>query len=245
MDLSNYEDRFTVRSYEVDKNASVTLPQIANYFQEAAGKHADKLEFDISHLQEKGLTWVLYRMHIKIDQFPGRWEDVAVQTWPSSGDGIRAFRDYELRNSEGNRIGVGVSQWMVLDTQKRRPVRMPKEILEMGLDVENHLLSVEKSTFPKMESVDYKSNVTVGRQDLDMNNHANNVKYIEWMISYLPENASSHGKCSSINLQYHAECGLGDEIRVETQNLSPGKFLHRITKNSGETLLAEGFSEWE
>ena len=245
MDLSTFEDRFTVRSYEVDKNASVTLPQIANYFQEAAGKHADKLEFDISHLQEKGLTWVLYRMHIKIDQFPGRWEDVAVQTWPSSGDGIRAFRDYELRNSEGSRIGVGVSQWMVLDTQKRRPVRMPKEILEMGLDVENHLLSVEKSTFPKMESVDYKNNVTVGRQDLDMNNHANNVKYIEWMISYLPENASSHGKCSSINLQYHAECGLGDEIRVETQNLSPGKFLHRITKNSGETLLAEGFSEWE
>jgi len=81
MDLSTYEDRFTVRSYEVDKNASVTMPQIANYFQEAAGKHADKLEFDISHLQEKGLTWVLYRMHIKIDQFPGRWEDVAVQTW--------------------------------------------------------------------------------------------------------------------------------------------------------------------
>jgi len=40
MDLSTFEDRFTIRSYEVDKNATVTLPQIANYFQEAAGKHA-------------------------------------------------------------------------------------------------------------------------------------------------------------------------------------------------------------
>ncbi len=244
MDLSTYQDHFTVRSYEVDISGRCTLPQVANYFQEAAGKHADALEFDISHLQAKGLTWVLYRMHIEIDEFPKRWDEVTVQTWPSSGDGIRAFRDYELRAVNGKRLGVGISQWMVLDITKRRPVRMPKEVMEMGINVETHLLEVDKSPFQKMENPEFNAVVQVGRQDLDMNNHANNVKYIEWMISYLPVETTASKKCRSINLQYHAECSLNDVLHVKTQQLNEHRFLHNIIKNDSGDLLAEGVSQW-
>lgn len=244
MDLSTYQDHFTVRSYEVDDTGRCTLPQVANYFQEAAGKHADILEFDISHLQAKGLTWVLYRMHIEIDQFPKRWEEISVQTWPSSGDGIRAFRDYELKSADGMRLGVGISQWMVLDIKKRRPVRMPREVMEMGLDVKTHLLEVDKSPFPKLNNVQFKTDIKVGRQDLDMNNHANNVKYIEWMISYLPKEATGSKKCYSINLQYHAECSLNDSIEVKTELLEKNKYLHVIVNNSTGNLIAEGISIW-
>lgn len=245
MDLSTYQDHFTVRSYEVDVSGRCTLPQVANYFQEAAGKHADALEFDISHLQAKGLTWVLYRMHIKMDEFPKRWEEVTVQTWPSSGDGIRAFRDYELKTAGGKRIGVGISQWMVLDINKRRPVRMPKEVLKMGLDVESHLLEVDKSPFPKMENSEFNAILQVGRQDLDMNNHANNVKYIEWMISYLPNDVTRSKKCCSINLQYHSECSLMDTIEVKTEQIEEGKFLHNIEDSVKGKLLAEAVSIWK
>lgn len=245
MDLSTYQDHFSVRSYEVDVTGRCTLPQVANYFQEAAGKHADALEFDISHLQAKGLTWVLYRMHIEIDQFPKRWEEVTVQTWPSSGDGIRAFRDYELKSADGKRLGVGISQWMVLDIKKRRPVRMPQEVIEMGLDVENHLLEVDKNPFPKLNELQSKTIVQVGRQDLDMNNHANNVKYIEWMISYLPEGLTDSKKCRSINLQYHAECSLNEQIEVRTEQIEEQQFLHNIIKSDSKELLAEGISSWK
>lgn len=245
MDQSTYQDHFCVRSYEVDVSGSCTLPQVANYFQEAAGKHADLLEFDISHLQAKGLTWVLYRMHLEVDHYPKRWEEVTVQTWPSSGDGIRAFRDYELKSAEGKRLGVGISQWMVLDINKKRPVRMPKEVMEMGLDVETHLLEVDKSTFLKMNNIQFKSEIEVGRQDLDMNNHANNVKYIEWMISYLPENITDSKKCFSINLQYHAECSLNDKIEVRTEQVDELLFLHNIVKSETNEMLAEGISIWK
>ncbi len=244
MDLSTYEHHFTVRSYEVDVSGRSTLPQVANYFQEAAGKHANKLEFDISHLQAKGLTWVLYRMHIKIDQFPKRWEEVTVQTWPSSGDGIRAYRDYELKAAGGKRLGVGISQWMVLDIKKRRPVRMPSEIMKMGFNVESHLLTVEKSPFLKMKNSEFKAVVQVGRQDLDMNNHANNVKYIDWMVSYLPQVVTGSKKCYSINLQYHAECSLMDVIEVRTEQIEENQFLHNIIRKDSDELLAEGISEW-
>ncbi|CAN5435640.1 hypothetical protein BH23BAC3_BH23BAC3_02390 [soil metagenome] len=54
MTVVKHKESFIIRSYEVDGSGTVSLPQIADYFQEAAGKNAHDLHFDISHLQEKG-----------------------------------------------------------------------------------------------------------------------------------------------------------------------------------------------
>jgi medium-chain acyl-[acyl-carrier-protein] hydrolase len=91
-----YRVPFQIRSYEVDVHQRAGVSAICNYFQEAAGVHAHHLNFDITHLLDNGLTWVLYKMHIRIRSNPLRWQDVEVETWPSPGDGLRAFRDYIL-----------------------------------------------------------------------------------------------------------------------------------------------------
>lgn len=245
MSQSIHIDNFEIRSYEVDQTGSATLPQIANYFQESAGKHAQKLHFDITDLNQKGATWVLYRMHIRIDQFPERWQNVKIQTWPSSGDGVRAYRDYELKNADGDVLGVGVSQWMVLSIKSRRPMRMPKEILDMGLNTYEHKLPVEKNSFPSLKSPENEITVEVSRYDLDMNNHVNNVKYIEWMTGFLPGNKTENLKCTEINLQYHREAKKGDRIIIRSKMIGNNKFLHNISDASNEKLLAEGISVWQ
>lgn len=244
MPIIKHEEPFVIRSYEVDSTGTVSLPQIADYFQEAAGKNAHDLNFDISHLQEKGATWVLFRLHIKIDDFPSRWQNVTVNTWPSSGDGIRAFRDYEMINKEGKRLGKGVSQWMVLNMKNRRPMRMPGEVIEMGLNVEQHLLPVDKEPFGKMDSHDFQSNLEVSLYDIDMNNHVNNVKYIEWMTGYLPVEVVGDLKCHEIKIQYHRETSFGSRVIVKSRSLNDQSFLHSIHDDS-DILLAEGISYWE
>lgn len=239
-----HNESFIIRSYEVDGSGSVTLPRIADYFQEAAGKNAHDLNFDISHLQEKGATWVLFRLHIKIDDFPLRWENITVNTWPSSGDGVRAFRDYELVNREGQRLGKGVSQWMVLNIKNRRPMRMPKEVIEMGLDFEHHLLPVDKVPFEKMKNHDFQTDLEVSRFDIDMNNHVNNVKYIEWMTGYLPAKVIGKLTCHEIKIQYHKETSPGVKISIKSKSVGNDTFLHNIVDDSGN-LLAEGISFWK
>lgn len=243
MPTIKHKEQFTVRSYEVDPSGTVPLPKIADYFQEAAGKNAHDLHLDISDLQEKGSTWVLFRLHIKISSFPERWQKIIVNTWPSSGDGIRAFRDYELVDKSGRQMGAGVSQWMVLNIKNRRPMRMPKEVMELGLNVEKHPLPVDKEPFKKIEEPDYKTVREVSRYDLDMNNHVNNVKYIEWMTGFLPESAVNNKKCIEIKLQYHRETSAGSTISISSKSLNDNGFLHNITDGKGE-LLAEGISRW-
>ena len=246
MTTIKHSEPFEVRSHEVDSTGTVSLPRIADYFQEAAGKNARDLNFDISDLQEKGTTWVLFRLHIRMDSFPERWQDITVNTWPSSGDGVRAFRDYELVNSDGDRLGVGVSQWMVLNMKSRRPVRMPKEITEMGLDVDKHLLPVDKDSFDKLADPDSViiSTHQAGKYDMDMNNHVNNVKYIEWMTGFLPEKITKKKKCFEINIQFHRETSLGSKVTVKSEPFDDESILHNIIDQNNQ-LLAEGVSRWK
>lgn len=245
MSNSTFKEDVVIRSYEVDGSEAVSLPQIANYFQEAAGKHAHSLQFDISDLQKKGLTWVLFRMNLQVFDFPKRWSTVNIQTWPSSGDGIRAFRDYKLTSKEGETLAVGVSQWMVLDIKTRRPVRMPKEIVEMGLSVDNHLLEISKSPFQEIIEPDYKISIRIGQHELDMNNHANNVSYMSWMTGYLPVPWGNQKKCVALELQYHKEAEARQQIEVLTKEISKTELLHEIRDKNSRELLSNGVSSWK
>ncbi|WP_340103800.1 acyl-[acyl-carrier-protein] thioesterase [Rhodohalobacter sp. 8-1] len=245
MSVIKHTEEFVVRSYEIDQTGKTALPVIANYFQEAAGKNAKDLTFDIEDLHKKGVTWVLYRLHIKMDKFPRRWQRVVVNTWPSSGDGIRAFRDYELTDENGMTMGVGVSQWMVLNIKNRRPVRIPEEIIEMGLDVDEHKLSIEKSSFPSMDSPDRITTLTVSSHDIDMNHHVNNVTYIEWMTGFMPDEMPPKLTCHEINIQFHKEASLYQQIVINTRWLNDNTYLHTIEKADSGHILAEGISVWK
>lgn len=242
-----YYADFNVRSYEVQTNGSATLSSVCNYFQEAAGLHAHKLDFDISQLQAKGLTWILYKMNIEIIDYPERWDTVKVLTWPSSGDGLRAYRDYQLFDSDGQIIANAVSQWMVLDLNTRRPVRMPREILEMGLEQEKHVTEFDKSQLKVSPGTDSVEITTIGKHDLDMNNHVNNVKYIDWLTGYPPPLISKEKQCSRMEIQYISEATLGDRIQL-SQETSTDNEIHtldqQLYKNGSTEAIAKAHSVW-
>lgn len=123
-------------------------------------------------------------------------------------------------------------------------MRMPDEIIEMGLDVEQHLLPVDKDPFEKLGSHDFQTDFEVSRYDIDMNNHVNNVKYIEWMTGYLPAVVTGDMKCHEIKIQYHRETSLGNRIIIKSRKLNDQSFLHNIHDDS-DNLLAEGISYWK
>jgi len=236
-----YTIPFKVRSYEVDRNEKATFSSICNYFQEAAGIHANHLNFDISQLHEKGLTWVLYKMHVKVLKLPKRWEDVEVTTWPSAGDGIRAFRDYEMKSESGTLLAHAISQWMVLDMKSKRPVRTPPEISELGVKNMGHTITPKKDPIKPLVSDKSKFITVVGLTDLDMNYHVNNVRYIDWMTGYLREENKS---CREMEIQYLSESVQGDRIYLTTEQKGE-QIIQTLFKNDEKIPIASSESYWE
>jgi medium-chain acyl-[acyl-carrier-protein] hydrolase len=235
---------FRVRSYEVEKDGKARISSVCNYFQEAAGLHAKQLKFDISDLVKQGLTWILYRLHVKVLRFPGRWEEITVSTWPSGGNEIRAFRDYELWDAKGERIAIGLSQWMMLDTGKKRPVKITPEVMGFGKHAPDHVLPEERSAITEVKNGESKLIATAGLHDLDMNGHVNNVKYIDWSAGFMsPENFAAK-KCTEIQIQYTREANAGDKIYLKQESTKkPGMFRHSLY-NDNNTLLSKAETCW-
>lgn len=240
-----YRVPFKVRSYEVDHHQEATMSAICNYFQEAAGLHARELEFDISDLQKKGFTWVLYKLQVKVYTFPKRWESIRVTTWPSTGDGLRAYRDYELHDENDELLAVGLSQWMVLDIRKKRPVKMPKELMNIRFKTDEHVLELNKNNLTALKDEHSEFITTAGLNDLDMNEHVNNVRYIDWVTGYNFTKERSK-KCDEIIIQYSTETKAGDKIYLAKNDSfnKNGEIDYTLFKNNDKRIIANAKTFW-
>ncbi|MCH2450957.1 MAG: thioesterase [Gracilimonas sp.] len=234
-DITKYSESFKIRASEVDQNGKATLPAICSLFQEVAGNHALKLSFDITQLHKQNLTWVLHRMDIKIHRFPEWRETVTIETWPAAGDALRAYRDYRILDAEGNEIGCCLSYWMMINIKTRRPTRMPGEVLELRLSEIDHVLPVKSSRmkpFPDEAKV-AKTHLKVRRSDLDMNDHVNNARYVEWMLETFEDEKI---KIHQIDIMFLQESRAGDDITSERIDL-PDTYQHQL-KNQDDKILA-------
>lgn len=235
--ITKYRESFKIRASEVDQNGKVTLSSICALFQEVAGNHALKLNFDITQLSEQNLTWVLHRMDIKMDRYP-KWRDkIIIETWPAAGDALRAYRDYRILDESGAEIGCCLSYWMMINLETRRPVRMPKKVHELRLEEIEHVLPVKKDRPSITDSFDEEKIFTVRQSDLDMNDHVNNSKYLEWMTECLAE---KNVDIQALDIVFLKETKYGDEVSSKVVFGDHSFSKHQLTNQNGKPVaLAE------
>lgn len=242
MSQITFKVTFKIRASEIDFDQRATLPAICNLLQEVAGNHARELEFDITDLQKDELTWVLHQLHVQMDRFPHWRETITIETWPSSGDGLRAYRDFLIRSENGDVIGMSLSYWLIMNIQSRRPARIPQKILAMAPDDTQHVLPITNNRFSDLDQVDYSQEFKVRKTDLDLNQHLNNVRFIEWALSCLPSDAS----VNEIDIQFMAESIAGDvdvaEAKKQSANQDDQSFRHQIRRMSDDKILAKAIS---
>lgn len=229
-----HQENFVIRANEIDASGKATLSAICNFFQEVAGNNARDLKFDITDLHRTQSTWVLYRMDIRIDEYPDWRDEIIVETWPSSGDSFRALRNYRLIDKDGKQLGCCLSYWLMIDLVNRKPMRLPQSVLDTKFQDRDHTMEVKSNRFKPLKQEQSIDEFKVRRSDLDMNNHVNNVNYITWMLECIPENklTSIHG----FDIIFMNEGVSGDTIQVFT---SPDQGLPKmieLTKNNAQTL---------
>jgi acyl-ACP thioesterase len=236
-DITKHSESFKIRASEVDKHGKATLPAICSLFQEVAGNHALKLNFDITQLHEQGLTWVLHRMDIKIERYPNWRENITIETWPAAGDALRAYRDYRILDEEQNKIGACLSYWMMIDLKTRRPTRMPKEVLDMRLSDLKHVMPIKSDRLKPFEGADITKKFVVRKSDLDMNEHVNNARLIECLMETYDKDKAYLVK--NTDIMFMQESLAGDIITSERSKRSKTN-LHQLKNQDGKILaLAE------
>lgn len=230
---------FRVRAYEVGPDERASVLTVADLFQEAAGEHARAAGLETFDLDGGTGTWVLTRLRLRVDGLPRMREGVEVETWPSGHDGLRAFRDYVLRDEGGREIVRGTSAWLVMHAERRRPVRLPEAVYGFGPTGPRRALTFGDPPEPPA-SVEAERRFAVRRSDLDRVGHANNVRFVEWALEALVADAG----LADIDVVYRAEAVYGDTVVSEAGPRLDGVRAHRLSRASDGRTLALARTAW-
>ncbi len=214
---SVWKREFTVHAHDADWEQAARLTAICNYFQEAAWEHAEHLQVGYNDLGCNNTLWVLSRFYIEIEKYPKWTEKVSVETWPKGFDRLLALRDFELKNSIGEIYARATSGWIVLNSKSKRPQK--SNTFPELLNAVNSRPAVDRR-FGKVAPISgtaEKTARTILHSDIDLNNHVNNVKYIEWIIDNESRlRGSLSVKPYSLEIHYLDEGLFGQECMITT-----------------------------
>ena len=223
---------YEVRAYEADVSGRASLPSLCRYLEDAAGRNAVELGFGMEELSRQNCTWVLSRLHFEITRRPSLNRPVAVQTWPAGTDRLFALREFRLFDEEENFLMTASSAWMILDLERRRPLRPQPFFDNIPLPERDEDPLVPEKLDPPGNG-EKTGSLAVPFSSLDINNHVNNVAYLNWALDHLKQGFLQQNRIIRGDINYLAEAFQGDNLDIFQSE--PEKGVIFLTLRRGET----------
>ncbi|MDH3813417.1 MAG: thioesterase [Acidobacteriota bacterium] len=244
---ARHRDRFRVRSYETDPLGRLQVPILCKLLQEAATAHAAILGVAVDTLIENGVAWVLSRLHLEMQRWPTSDEYIVIETWPEAANRLFTERRFNVVDAADNRIGTASTLWLILDLERRRPVRLPAHVVErlgeLGLGSEPRRFGDLVTPDP----VDRELAFTVRRSDLDLADHVNNTSYVEWAIEAVPDEVWSSNELAELEIQFVSECRQGQTVLSRSRQVDRGDDIevrHQLMRHEDGAEVARARTIW-
>lgn len=245
---------YLVHYYEADCNRLLTPQALIQYFEDISILHTSSLGYDLAFYEANNCGWMLLKWDIRINRLPSFGETVRVATKVNAMRRFLADRIYTLEDASGTVLVEARSIWLLADTVKRRPLRVPEEqFVKYGLpaDSEKDFVMIDDvAPFAHPGRADegdtryHKRSVRTGRSDIDTNSHVNNVRYLAWALDSLPSEYGTDFVPASMRVHYKKELGLGDEADImsfeDRHAGSPARTTrHTVVKGADEICSLE------
>lgn len=249
MRTSTFQRTYEVHYYETNFLLEASPVTILGYLEETATWHSETAGIGIPRLNAAGRGWVVYRYHLEMERYPRWQEQITVTTWVENFQRCFAYRDFYLHDAGGNLIGRAASVWIFMDMDKKKPLRIPPWVTgAYGLNQE---VAVPEgfSDLPSLEKPAAATEFTVRAADLDLNHHANNKRYIDWILEGVPLAVHRTAFPATIEIVYKKAAHYGDHILSQCQEVAIADehrcYLHRLSCPEKDLELTLARTTWQ
>ncbi len=204
-----YEQPAVCTGSDVNACGQMKLSAVLHYVQEAAAGHCSLLGYDWNTMAAKGLFWAVLRHKTVIHRLPREGESFTLRTWPVPATRTAYPRAVQALDEQGQLLFEVMSLWVLMDMESRGMVLPGKSGVEVPGVTREDQLSLPGSLIPgKHEN---STSWTVSREDLDINGHVNNAKYLD-RAEMLAVSAQRTPR--EFTVCYLSECRLGQSLRL-------------------------------
>lgn len=211
---SVYSHEWEINFTQCAPNGYLKYVDLCNLLQLTAAEHSIIGGLSFNDMQLHHQAWVLSRIRVEIDALP-QWQDkVVVKTWIEDLHGARSIRNMEMY-LDGKKIVGATTYWAVFNTQLRKAeaLALPHEHFELFPEWQ-----ATKMTFSRIDLAREKDRLKshqVLLSDLDIVNHVNNVKYLEWCLDTVPAKGILQQQINALEMNFMRELNLNDLVEIQ------------------------------
>lgn len=235
-----FKKEYKINIFNVDSEHKCKFSSLVDFLWDVVISQSDYLGETKEGFVHNQCIWVLLKYDITIYEYPKFRDTITVDTKVLGTKKFYGYRQNTIKNSEGKVIGEVFSTAILIDFEKRRPMRIsPAQSEIYGLDGELDE-TPPLDDIPKIQKEDYIKDYPVRYSDIDSNGHVNNVKYMEMAIDTLPRSILNEYKLYNIKVLFKKETTDGDILHISSEVIDNDSdniiTIHNITRNNG-TLL--------
>ena len=229
-----YTDTHNVISQYTDADGVLRPAALLRYMQEAASNAmiADGPSYD--ELAERGLIFVISKITMSIYADIHANDTIEVETWATESTRASYNRAYRVLR-DGMVVAEAASVWALLDTNRRRLVRVGD--IDLGYR-EDEPLDIEvpaKLRIP--EDMKLLGERRVSYSDIDRNRHMNNTAYVDMICDYVFR--TEIGRVSRITVSYVSEAPFGEELKIYAASDDDTHYIRTVREDGKVNIEAE------
>lgn len=234
---SIYSRDWEINFTQCTPNGYIKYTDLCNLLQLTAAAHSEIGGISFSDMQEFDQAWVLSRMRVEIKELP-KWKDtVTVKTWINTLENSRSIRALELYVN-GTKLVGSETFWAVFNTKTRRPEQLALPYSHFELFSENKATNESFSKINVHGDVELVFQKKVVLSDLDIVNHVNNVKYLEWCLDFVPTKLILNQKIASFEMNFMKELSLNDSVSIHKKTFQ-NKTIFSVAKEDKNCFALE------
>jgi len=235
-----FKKEYKINIFNVDSEHKCKFSSLVDFLWDVVISQSDYLGETKEGFVHNQCIWVLLKYDITIYEYPKFRDTITVDTRVLGTKKFYGYRQNTIKNSEGKVIGEVFSTAILIDFEKRRPMRISPAQSEI-YELDGELDEVPPlDDIPKIQKEDYIKDYPVRYSDIDSNGHVNNVKYMEMAIDTLPRSILNEYELYNIKVLFKKETTDGDTLHISSEVIDNDNdniiTIHNITSDNG-TLL--------
>ncbi|KAK8524996.1 hypothetical protein V6N13_015991 [Hibiscus sabdariffa] len=182
-----FQQELVVRSFDVNADSKMSLVALANYLQDTSLNHLERIGLlsDGFSTPEMSTRDLIWVLYKM---------DIAIDRYPCC---LCTMINMKTRK---------LSKFIEEVRKELKPYLMLgcSPLIENARKLQT--VNIDTTVFTRLD-------LRPGWNDMDMNQHVNNVKYFEWILEGVPSWITRSHQLSSINLEFRKECGMDATLK--------------------------------
>ncbi len=210
---------FRISLTMLSKNTFISNKGFLSLLQDIAEMHSASIGYGVTDIDKTHFSWALLNWKVQIINRPKYGDTITIKTWSKHYTKLYCYRDFEVLNSKGETIAIASSKWILIDVQLGKIAKLDKGIMDLYHPEEKSVfdsLELERITEPEGK---YKNiNYTIRKADIDVNNHVNNLCYLDIALEAFPGDSNEFNSCNNFEILYKHQIKLEDNIVASYKN---------------------------